>query len=66
MHELSDSNDNLERSPFPNSIGQGLRITKGPVVNLPEVAAALQISFESLTRLACQDLMLWTLIQDKG
>ena len=57
IHVLSDSNDSLDRSPFPNSTGEGLRITKGPSLNLPEAAAALQISFESLTHLAGQGLM---------
>lgn len=52
-----DSNDLLNRFPFPNSTGQGLRVTHGPRLNLTAAANLLGVPLDSLSRLAGQGLM---------
>ncbi len=55
--ESQDSNDLLDRSPFPNSSGHGLHLTHGPILSLAAAASLLEIPLDSLTRLAGKGLM---------
>lgn len=52
-----DSNDLLDRSPFPNSSGHGLHLTHGPRLSLAAAASLLEIPLDNLTRLSGQGLM---------
>ncbi len=53
----SDSNDSLDRSPFPNSTGRGMQVTFGPSLNLSSAALKLGVPLPSLARLAGQGVM---------
>ena len=49
--------DALDRAPFPNSTGEGLRITHGPLLDLPSASEAMNLSLENLLSLAGESLI---------